>query len=168
MSIASNLAPSNIVKAGHLWKQGITNSATCYAWRVLNWTLTWSRTSCETADAFYVWRQHYFVIFSGEDPSIGLYYQYRVRKRDTCCTCVRYSPPGPCRQTTRYPSFPLPCPQSDARPDKVKTLPGCRVLVSVGWSCRSGATPPCTSLLAVQLTALPPGPSVPFQARNSP
>ncbi|GFR41844.1 hypothetical protein Agub_g2623, partial [Astrephomene gubernaculifera] len=45
----SSQQPSSIVKAGQLWKQ----------------------------DNFYVWRKHFFVVFSGEEPLIGLYYQYK-------------------------------------------------------------------------------------------
>ncbi|PNH10553.1 Formin-like protein 13 [Tetrabaena socialis] len=46
---SSSLQPSSIVKSGSLWKQ----------------------------DTFFVWRKHTFVIFSGEEPCIGLYYQYK-------------------------------------------------------------------------------------------
>lgn len=96
--------------------------------------------SRETADAFYVWRQHYFVIFSGEDPSIGLYYQYRVRKGDKAVT-VRYSLPGP----------PHPPHGTHFGPHPVPALPTERCPAGQGQSlARMQGTGECRRILQVR------------------
>jgi hypothetical protein len=53
--------------------QGNSINVTTYEFSFLN-------LGTAVADRFYVWRKRYFIVFFGDEPSIGLYYQFKVRQ----------------------------------------------------------------------------------------
>ena len=44
--------------------------------------------ACGAADSIFVWRKYFFVVFTGEDASIGFYFDYKVGLPAATHACV--------------------------------------------------------------------------------